>query len=89
MNKKKISKKTKLTVYNTMYIPLITYGAGNWVLNKTQENGIQVAEMRYSRKVEGYKKIDKIRNAYIGEKLKIKPLINKIEQKSFRKVLSK
>lgn len=84
LNKKEISPKTKLTVYNTVYTPILIYGAENWVLNKNQMNRLQAAEMRYLRKVAGVKRTDKLRNEYIRDNLKTKPLKSKIEERKLK-----
>lgn len=62
LNNKHISNKMKMTVYKTIYAP--TYGCENWILLGHQRR-IQTTEMKYLRKVQGVKGMDKIKNKEI------------------------
>jgi hypothetical protein len=53
INKKEISKKKKLTVYKTTYLPTLTYSSETWSLTATHISQIQSMEMRYLRRIEG------------------------------------
>jgi hypothetical protein len=73
LNKKEITKKTKLTVYKTTYIPIITYGCESWPLSSKHNSQLQATEIRYLRKIEGKTKGDRIRNQTIRMGLGIIP----------------
>ena len=80
LNKKEISKNTKLTVYKTIYMPTLTYGCESWPMTSKHYSWIQTMEMRYLRKVQGKTKRDRIRNQTIRMGLGMAPLANTIEE---------
>lgn len=84
LNNKKISKETKMTVYKTIYQPVLLYGSENWVINNRQKSKIQAAEMKYLRRVEGVTKMDRIRSEQIRNNLNIKKILTKIEEKQLQ-----
>lgn len=81
INKKEISRETKLKVYKAIYRPILTYGCESWVLNRRQKNKIQAAEMRYLRRVRGVTKMDRIKNLEIRKDLKIQSVLENIEER--------
>ena len=62
---RKMNVKINWTVYRTVIIPALMYGAETWALKKAQENKLEVAEMRMLRWMCGVTKLDKIRNERI------------------------
>ena len=49
-----MQKETRVKVYNTFAVPMITYGCKNWALKKSDKRRIAVAEMKFTRRmVEG------------------------------------
>lgn len=81
---KQISTKTKISVYNAIYVPILTYGCENWVLTKNQQNRLQACEMRYLRRTLGVRRLDKMRNTDIRQELGTAPLQRKIEEQKLR-----
>jgi hypothetical protein len=73
-----VGKKTKLTVYRTVYLPTLTYSAKSWTLGAKQHNRLQAAEMMYLRRVEQKTRRDKMRNQTIHRALNVKPLQSQI-----------
>ena len=84
INKKEVSKKVKLQVYNSMYKPTLTYASESWTMNTKHQSQIQAAEMRYLRRTAGKTKLDRVRNINIREELKQTPLTRDIENKQLR-----
>lgn len=84
INNKHITKRAKMTVYKTIYQPIILNGSETWNITKRQESQLTTMEMKYLRRVEGISKMDRIRNETIRGQLKIKPLKKKIEEKQLQ-----
>lgn len=84
VRKKEVSKKTKLTVYNTIFKPILTFGSESWTLTKQQENKIQASEMKYLRGIMGVTKRDRLRNVEIRNELEVEPVKNTIERQQLR-----
>ena len=78
--KGKARKETELKFYKTMAIPLVTYGSEVWTTTKRDDSRIQASEMRFLRHVQGYTRLDHIRNEVIREECNIQPLADVIKQ---------
>nr|CAH7736536.1 unnamed protein product [Callosobruchus chinensis] len=78
--KKEISRKTKITVYKTIFRPVLTFGSESWLLSDRQKSKIQALEMKYLRVVKGVTRRDKIRNEVIRSELGVKSVLQKIEE---------
>jgi DNA gyrase/topoisomerase IV subunit A len=81
INKKEISKKMKLTVYKTTYLPTLTYSSETWSLTTKHIGQIQSMEMRYLRRIER----EKVRNETIRLVLVAMPLQSIIEESHLRR----
>ncbi|KAK3564604.1 hypothetical protein QTP86_023765, partial [Hemibagrus guttatus] len=51
--KKELSRKAKLSIYQSIYVPTLTYGHELWVMNEKVRSWIQAAEMSFLRRVAG------------------------------------
>ncbi|KAK3523071.1 hypothetical protein QTP86_012652 [Hemibagrus guttatus] len=51
--KKELSRKAKLSIYQSIYVPTLTYGHELWVMTERIRSRIQVAEMSFLRRVAG------------------------------------
>ncbi|KAK3574287.1 hypothetical protein QTP86_004367 [Hemibagrus guttatus] len=58
--KKELSRKAKLSIYQSIYVPTLTYGHELWVMTKRVRSRIQVAEMSFLRRVAGRSLRDRI-----------------------------
>lgn len=72
---KMLSLQAKLTIYKTLYRPILTYVHEAWTLNKRTWSGIQAAEMRFLRRIIGVTRRDRIRNEDIRKILNVEPLL--------------
>jgi hypothetical protein len=74
LNRKQISKRTKVVVYRTIYRPILTYSCESWVMNSNNQSAIQACETRFLRKIEGKTRRDRIRNKIIRATLGVQPI---------------
>lgn len=81
INKRVVSVKTKMNVYQAIYKPILTYGCETWTLTTQQKSRIQATEMKYLRRVKGVTKMDRIRNEKIRQDLGTNPILEFIEQR--------
>ncbi|KAK3536250.1 hypothetical protein QTP86_000153 [Hemibagrus guttatus] len=51
--KKELSQKAKLSIYQSIYVPTLTYGHELWVMTKRVRSQIQAAKMSFLRRVAG------------------------------------
>src|SRR3978361_1128078 len=83
--KKEVSTGTKMTVYKTIFRPILIYGSESWVLTQQQRNKIQAVEMKFLRGVRGVTKRDRLRSEKIREDLQIEPILESIEKKQLKR----
>jgi len=84
ITKRELSTKAKVSVYNTVYVPTLTYGHESWTMTKRMHSRIQASEMRFLRKIAGKRRIDKIRNEEIRKQVGVSELRNKLESSQLR-----
>lgn len=84
IRKKEISTKTKMTVYSTVFKPILTYGSESWILTNQMRSRIQATEMKYLRGVKGITRRDKVRNETVRQELKVEPIIRTIERQQLK-----
>ena len=63
VGKKELSRKAKLSIYRSIYVPTLTYGHKLWVMTERIRSRIQAAEMSFLRRVAG----DRVRSLVIRE----------------------
>ena len=51
--KRELSRKAKLSIYQSVYVPTLTYGHELWVMTGRIRSRIQVAEMSFLHRVAG------------------------------------
>ena len=69
MEKKELSKGTKLRVVNAIVIPTLTYECEAWALQARHKRKIQATQMGFLRWIEGVSRLDRIRNVDIRSRL--------------------
>lgn len=84
INNKEISRKTKMKVYKSIYLPTLLSGCETWVLTEKLQKRLQVAEMKFLRRVANVTLMDKIRNEKIRESLEIASVRKYIEKSQLR-----
>ena len=50
--KRELSKKAKLSIFKTVFVPFLTYGSESWVMTKRMRLQVQASEMRVLRTIE-------------------------------------
>ena len=82
---KDISIATKVKLYQTLILSILTYGSETWTLKKEDENRLLVFEMMCLRKIGGFSRMDRIRNTTIRNSLDVKQnIIDQITLKRLR-----
>ncbi|KAK3549306.1 hypothetical protein QTP70_034533, partial [Hemibagrus guttatus] len=82
--KKELSRKAKLLIYQSIYVPTLTYGHELWVMTERVRSRIQVAEMSFLRRVVGCSLRDRVRSSATREELGVEPLLLHIERGQLR-----
>ncbi|KAK3564029.1 hypothetical protein QTP86_006952 [Hemibagrus guttatus] len=82
--KKELSWKVKLSIYQSIYVPTLTYGHELWVMTERVRSRIQAAEMSFLRRVAGHSLRDRVRSSVIQEELGVEPLLLHIERGQLR-----
>src|SRR3978361_427810 len=84
IRKKEVYTGTKMTVYKTIFRPILIYGSESWVLTQQQRNKIQAVEMKFLRGVRDVTKRDRLRSGKIREDLHIEPILESIEKQQLK-----
>ncbi|KAK3525020.1 hypothetical protein QTP86_013357 [Hemibagrus guttatus] len=82
--KKELSRKAKLSIYQSIYAPTLTYGHELWVMTERVRFRIQAAEMSFLRRVAGHSLRDRVRSSVTREELGVEPLLLHIERGQLR-----
>ncbi|KAK3509001.1 hypothetical protein QTP70_015948 [Hemibagrus guttatus] len=82
--KKELSRKAKLSIYQSIYVPTLTYGHELWVMTERVRSRIQAAEMSFLRRVVGCSLRDRVRSSVTREELGVEPLLLYIERGQLR-----
>ena len=81
IERKELSKATKLKVINAMVVPTLLYGSETWTLQKRHRSKIQAMEMRYLRKVEGVTRLDRVSNEDTRRRLGVEAVLAVADRK--------
>ena len=84
IGKRELTKRTKISIFNSVYCPTLIYGSETWNLDNRDKSRLQAAEMKFLRRSIGKTRKDRIRNTRIREELKTESLVNKIEKNQLR-----
>ena len=75
---REFSREAKVTVYEAVVIPTLTYRCETWVLKEREKSRLQATEMRVLRKITG---VDHVRNETVRERLGLEPVLKKVERR--------
>ena len=84
MVKRELSRKAKLSIYQSIYVPALTYGHELWVMTERTRSRVQAAEMSFLRRVAGLSLRDRVRSLVIREELGVDPLLLRVERSQMR-----
>ncbi|KAK0132400.1 Craniofacial development protein 2 [Merluccius polli] len=73
--KRELSRKAKLSIYQSIYVPALTYGHELWVMTERTRSWVQAAKMSFLRRVAGLSLRDRVRSSVIREELGVDPLL--------------
>ena len=82
--KRELSRKAKLSIYQSIFVPALTYGHELWVVTETTRSRVQAAEMSFLRRVAGLSFRDRVRSSVIREELGVDPLLLHVERSQMR-----
>ena len=78
--RRELSKKAKLSIFKTVFVPILTYGHESWVVTDRMRSQVQESEMRFLRRIEGVILFNKVRSSEIRKSLNIEPLLLRIKR---------
>ncbi|KAK3507851.1 hypothetical protein QTP70_001422 [Hemibagrus guttatus] len=82
--KKELSRKAKLSIYQSIYVSTLTYGHELWVITERVRSRIQAAEMSFLCRVAGRSLRDRVRSFVTREELGVEPLLLHIKRGQLR-----
>ena len=82
--KRELSRKAKLSIYRSIYVPTLTYGHELWVMTERIRSRIQASEMSFLRRVAGCSLRDRVKSSVTQEELQVEPLLLHIERSQLR-----
>ena len=69
--KRKLSKKAKLSIFKTVFVPILTYGHESWEVTKRVRSQVQGSEMRFLQAIEVVTLFNKVRSSEVRQSLNI------------------
>ena len=82
--KRELSKKAKLSVFRSIFVPILTYGHESWIMTDRIRSQVQASEMRFLRRIERLTLFDKVRSSEIRQSLNVEPVLLRIERSQLR-----
>jgi len=78
--KRELSKKAKLLVFQTVFVPILTYGLESSIVTERIQSQLQAYEMRFLQKIKGVTLFNKVSSSEIRKSLNIELLLLQIER---------
>ena len=63
--KREMSKMAKLSIFKTVFFPILTYGHKSWVMTERVRSQVQASEMRFLQRIKGVTLFNKVRSSEI------------------------
>ena len=82
--KRELSKKAKLSLLKTVFVPILTYGHESWVMTERVRSQVQASEVRFLPRTEEATLFNKVRSSEIRQSLTIETLLHRIERSQLR-----
>ena len=82
--KRELSRKAKLSIFKTVFLPIFTYDHKSWVMTERVRSQAQASEMRCLRRIERVTLFNKARCSEIRKSLNIEPLLFRIKRTQLR-----
>uniref|UniRef100_A0AAV2MIF0 Reverse transcriptase domain-containing protein n=1 Tax=Knipowitschia caucasica TaxID=637954 RepID=A0AAV2MIF0_KNICA len=82
--KRELSRKAKLSIYRSIFVPSLTYGHELWVMTERTRSRIQAVKMSFLRRVAGRSLRDRLRSSVTREELGVEPLLLHVERNQLR-----
>ena len=76
--------KAKLSIFRSVYIPILTYGHECWIMNEKVRSRVHAAEMGFLRRISGLTSLDEVKSADIRESLNVESLLLRLERSQLR-----
>ena len=77
--KQKLSKKAKLSILKTVFVPILTYDHESWGMTERVRSQVQASEMRFLRRIERVTWFNKVRSSETRKSRNIKPLFLRLK----------
>ena len=82
--KRELCIRAKLSVFRSVYVPILTYGLKCCIMNEKVRSRVQAAEMGFLQRISGLTLLGKVTCADIRESLNIKLLLFLLEKSQLR-----
>ena len=73
--KHELCTKAKLSIFRSVYVPILTYGHECWIMKEKVRFRVPAAEMGFLRRISSLTLLDKVKSADIRESLNIEALL--------------
>ena len=73
--KRELCTKAKLSIFRSVYVPILTYGHECWIMNEKVGSRVQAAKMGFLQRISSLTLLGKVKSADIRESLNIKSLL--------------
>ena len=82
--KRELCTKAKLSIFRSIYVPILTYGNECWIMNEKVRSRFPAAEMGFLRRISGLTLLDEVKSADTCESLNIESLLCRLERSQLR-----